>query len=223
MNWTIIDGLVARGSYGKSFNAPQPSAYVPSSGRRILLQSRAIPNGGGATTAVAYINEGPATLDPQEATTYSFGIDFNPPGSGFAGGATYWHLEVPNAFGAPSLSSPTILNEANVYPGLITLNPTQAQLDALLVPPGRFCQDFTGGAPVPCTQFGYTANRITAIVDARNGNLAKVEAAGVDLEASYRFEPTSVGTFALGFTATRMTKYDLQATSASPTVDQLNQ
>lgn len=209
VNWSPAVGLIFRGSYGTSFRAPLFSQLRGNS-QGLFAQNYSDPTIGGALRAGVALSGGNLNLSPETATTYSFGMDYEPsflPRAKLS--VTYFDINYTNQI-TSYLSDLTILNRESQFAGtgIITRNPTQAQVDLL-----RATYPVLGGViPVPLTLF----------VDGRTNNLGVTLAKGIDFQFSYRIPTASMGDFSLGLNGTYFTQYKVALTPTAPLVDQLN-
>jgi iron complex outermembrane receptor protein len=112
INWSPIDAVTLRGSYGTSFRAPTiPEIYGNSN--NLFVQNYSNP-AGGTIVGVALSGQN-LDLDPETATTWSVGADIEP----FARlrlGLTYWSVDYDNQVIA-NLSNLAILGSEAFYAG----------------------------------------------------------------------------------------------------------
>jgi iron complex outermembrane recepter protein len=178
-NWEVINGLTLRGTYGKSFHAPQLSDLkaiddlyfpLPSLPAGIIFT----PHTGGPYNVVLLAGGNP-NLKPEKATTWSLGADYNPT---FAPhlrlNATYFDINYTDLVVVP-------FDKAFVTPAL-----TQ-----LLVTPGPFTDSQFAALTAGLTQAfpsSFTPAETSYILDARRRNLGGSHVKGMDFNAVYRFE-----------------------------------
>lgn len=212
VNWTPVDGLVLRGSYGTSFRAPTlPQIYGNSS--QLFVQNYQNPLGGAPIVGVAR-SGGNLGLKPETATTWSFGADFQPVRN-LKLSATYFSVDYKNQVVA-LLSDLALLNRASQFngTGLLVQGAAAGQAVADLVSQGLAVSgSFPGGNPL----------NVTVYVDGRSQNLARSITKGIDFAANYRMETDSAGTFALNLSGTYLTCFKTSQTPAAPIISQLNQ
>jgi iron complex outermembrane receptor protein len=93
INWSPIDGIQLRGSYGTSFRAPTiPEIYGNSN--NMFVQNYQNPAGGSPIQGVALSGQNLA-LQPETATTWSVGADFDLVDN-LRIGVTYWDVDYEN-------------------------------------------------------------------------------------------------------------------------------
>ncbi|MBO9669904.1 MAG: TonB-dependent receptor [Sphingobium sp.] len=208
VNWTPIDTLTLRGSYGTSFRAPSfPEIYGNSN--RLFVQSYQNPTGGAPIVGVA-VSGANLNLKPETATTWSVGADWDAaPRLRFS--VTYFSVDYKNKIIA-LLSDLAVLTRASLYNGTgIILQGTDAAAKV---------QEFVNqGLSIA----GVLPNPVTLFVDGRNNNLGSSVTRGIDFSMNYRMPTTSAGTFGFNINGTYVTDYKTQQTPTAPAVSQLNQ
>ncbi len=211
VNWTPVDGVMLRGSYGTSFRAPTlPQIYGNTN--QLFNQNYQNPAGGSVIPGVAR-SGGNLNLQPETATTWSFGADFSPV-SNLKLSATYFSVDYRNQVIA-LLSDLAVLTRASQYDGtgLIVQGTAAGQAVAALVAQGLAVSGtFPGGNPL----------NVTVYVDGRSQNLARSITKGIDFTASYRMETEKAGTFGFSLSGTYLTSYRTAQAPNAPILDQLN-
>lgn len=225
LTYNPIDSLTLRATYGTSFRAP---SLVDTSEQihNIFIQNLTDPAGPGGVTRGIFHNGGRSTLQPEDAKTWSAGIDWRPTGalSGLLTSATYYEVDytnridvVPNtALTNPVVYAPYIVKRppASDVAGTAAFNALAASL--LCAPNTVPC------APNPDLQSPLEplAN-INAIVDGRRANLGSTKQQGVDVDLSYRFD-TSVGEWYTGVTVAKILDLTRQTAPGIPFVEVLD-
>jgi iron complex outermembrane receptor protein len=211
-----IDAVTLRATYGTSFRAP---SLVDTSEQihNIFIQNLTDPAGVGGVTRGIFHNGGRLTLTPEEATTWSFGVDWRPEGvlAGFAASATYYKVDytdridvVPNtALTNPSVYSPFIVRRPAA--GDVAGN---AAFNALV-------QTFLSNPDLQSPVEAVT--NINAIVDGRRANVGSTRQEGVDLDLSYRFE-SSFGAWYTGLNIAKITDLTRATAPGLPYIDVLD-
>jgi iron complex outermembrane receptor protein len=112
LSWKPFDSLTARVTYGTSFRAP---SLVDTSQQihNIFVQQLTDPTAPGGSVRGIFQNGGRGTLQPEEATTWSYGLDWTPREllSGFTASATYYKVDYTNRIDvvpATALTSPSV-------------------------------------------------------------------------------------------------------------------
>ncbi|MDP3552258.1 MAG: TonB-dependent receptor [Novosphingobium sp.] len=212
VNWTPVDGVKLRGSYGTSFRAPTiPEIYGNSN--NIFGQSYQNPAGGAPLQG--YALSGPnLDLKPETATSWSVGIDIDPtPSLHF--GLTYWDVNYKNQVLA-NLSNLSILGTEAQYAGTgIVLRGAAAatRVQELLA------QGVTlAGGSFP----GGSAANVTLFVDGRSQNLGVSITRGIDFVGSWRTDLGAEDALSFNLSGTYLTKYDVALTPSAPLIDRRN-
>lgn len=192
--WEPVLDLAVRGSYGTSYVAPNIGKTTRSFG----LPREGVNISGLGTINVYNMGGGNPDLESEEATTYSFGVDWTPAAiSGLRLAATYFDVSYTNLLYQPGTQD---LFFNPFFADRLILNPTPQQVaDAIAFsPPARAVPD-----------------RIDAIYATYTMNLGTREVGGLDLEASYQF-PTDFGDFRLGLNALHFMHFDQQILEDQP-------
>lgn len=212
VNWTPVEGVRLRASYGTSFRAPTiPEIYGNSN--NIFGQSYQNPAGGAPLQG--YALSGPnLDLKPETARTWSVGGDFDPlPGLTF--GVTYWDVKYENQVLA-NLSNLAILGTEAQYAGTgIILRGTAAAT--------RVQELLTSGVTLASGSFpGGSAANVTLFVDGRSQNLGVSNTRGLDFTSTYITDIGSNDTLTFNLSGTYLTKYEIAVTPTAPLVDRRN-
>jgi iron complex outermembrane receptor protein len=206
INWSPIDSLRVRGTYGESFRAPTFSQIYGNSSA-LFVQNYSDPTRGGAITQGITLSGGNLELEPETAATYTFGVDVTPtPESRIS--LTYFHIDYEKQI-TSYLSDLTILNRESQFAGtgIIVRNPDPA-----------FVANLVATKPIR----GVLPNPVTLYVDGRTNNLGTTIAAGLDLALDFNVDAGSAGLFGFGLMTTYFTDYDVAITPAADRIDQLN-
>jgi iron complex outermembrane receptor protein len=124
---------------------------------------------------------------------------------------TYYAIDYTGQIAQPAAADPfDILIQENQWAGVITRNPTQAQISAVCNRP-----DFVGSIS------SCLASAPAAIVDIRLANLASTQVSGLDLNVHQKID-SGVGRFNFGLQGSYVFHFDQAVTSTSPNVDILN-
>lgn len=203
LTWTIVEGLQARASYGRSFRAPSLGEVDPRSSG-FGLYGDTLPDAGGATSFGIGIAGGNGDLQPEEAKTWSAGFNFQPPAlDGLNIDLTYFSVDYENQIQA--LRGTSGILTSSLYARYVTRNPTRAQVDALLA----------SGLPLNTP---INAAQVTFIVDGRRQNLGTTLIRGIDFNLGYLWE-TGLGQFEASVNGTYFTRYETAAAPGAPLVD----
>jgi iron complex outermembrane receptor protein len=216
LTYNPIDSLTLRATYGTSFRAP---SLVDTSEQihNIFIQNLTDPTGPGGVTRGIFHNGGRATLTPEEAETWSYGIDWRPDGvlDGLAASATYYTVDytsridvVPNtALTNPVVYAPFIMRRPPASDAAATAEFNALVLSFLTNPDLQSAVE-----PV--------AN-INAIVDGRRANVGSTKQEGIDVDLSYRFD-TSFGNWYTGINVAKILDLTRSTAPGLPYVDVLD-
>jgi len=185
--------LEVRGSWGTSFLAPTLFQRYTQSGGIAGISST---NGGTQprTNAprVATSTSGTPTLEPQDATTYSFGAVVQP-FENFSVSVDYWHYRFNDLITTESAQA--------------VVNQDDESLAAGLGPTGRVVRD---GAGNPLQLF------------LKYFNAASLETSGIDFVSSYSHGFNKFGELRLDLNATYTGQYEYQASPTTPLFNGVN-
>jgi iron complex outermembrane receptor protein len=212
LSWTPIDAFTVRGSWGTSFRAPGLAENDPRSGGYGLYgDNLPCAHRPPATTCFGIgIAGGNADLQPEEATTWSIGLDFHPDSlPGLRASLTYFSLDYDKQIVGLRGTAGLLTNP--IYARYRVLDPSPAEVDALL----------SSGLPINSP---INAASVTYIQDGRRHNLGSTIAKGVDGNVQYQWQ-TGVGEFSAGLNASYFTKLTTSIGPGAPhvnVVDTLN-
>jgi iron complex outermembrane receptor protein len=205
--WSPAAGVRVRASYGTSFRAPNlPEVYATP----VISPSFLTRNGSNVLALVQY--GGNLDLEPEEATSWTAGIDYRPPRlPGLSLSASWFDIDFDGQIGQPVLNDvDNALTDPNYAPFVNLIdhaNPADvALLNALIA---RSTSAQTGLFP---------AGSYGAIVDARYVNTAQVQVRGVDLTATYGFS-RGEDRFELSANVSYLMDYQRRVTPTSPSVE----
>jgi iron complex outermembrane receptor protein len=180
LTYKPVDGVTVRATYGTSFRAP---SLVDTSEQihNIFIQNLTDPTSATGTTRGIFHNGGRSTLKPEEADTWSIGLDIRPVGtlSGLVFSATYYEVDYTDRI---DVVPNTALTSPNVYAPFIVRRPDPsdaagtAAFDALVQ---SFMSDPDLQNPAE------PVANINAIVDGRRANLGSLTQRGLDLNLAY--------------------------------------
>lgn len=206
IDWSPIEGLSFRGSYGTSFRAPSlGEIYNPNPALNVnnFVDPRS-PTG--RSDVLGWSDNNP-DLRPETAETYSFGFELAPKGiPGLRASGNYFNISY-NGQIARYLNVNTVLQQEAFYAPIIIRNYTPQFLASLL-------------ARLPVRNGVLPANPV--IIDARYRNLGALNVSGLDGTFSYRMD-TGIGQFRAAIAGTLFLKYDVAISQTSPFVSRLDQ
>jgi len=206
IDWAPIENLKFRATYGESFRAPT-FAQIYGNSSALYVQNYSDPTRGGAITQGVTLSGGNLALEPETASTYTFGVDYVA-AQDVRLNLSYFHIEYEKQI-TSYLSDLTILNRESQFAGtgIIVRNPDPAFIAGLVA-----TKPIRGVLPIP----------VTLYVDGRTNNLGTTIASGYDFMGSYAFEPGTAGKFEIGLSATYFDTYEVAITPAADRIDQLN-
>ncbi|WP_375268647.1 TonB-dependent receptor plug domain-containing protein [Phenylobacterium sp.] len=210
VNWEPIEGVGLRASYGQSFRAPGVRQVGATVGAYYLNAASAAvsandPTRGLAQVDTVYLLGGNRNLEPEEAETYSFGIDFNPTLlPDLRASLTYYNIEYTNVIGTP----PTALVFTDpTFASIVYRNPTQAELSGLL----SLAVPVNLPTPLPA---------IGNLLDLRLNNFGIRNTDGLDFFVNYRWQ-TSFGAVYAELSGNHVLGFDTQLSPGAPVSDSL--
>jgi iron complex outermembrane receptor protein len=208
LTWRPMEGLDLHASYGTSFRAPtladiNPAiAAVNRSNALTAQQAQALGLGNVSTLNFISTTGGTLGIQPEDATTYSVGVDYRPTWlSGLQVSVNYYNMEYRNRIDQPvqNVGAINALLGAPLYDSLITYNPlfygnrsglSQAEFNA------RLQEIFTSTTPT-LTGAVPAVTSVVAIARGNKANTGTLNTSGLDLNVSYTFD-TSMGTWRIG-------------------------
>jgi len=210
VNWELVEGVTLRGSYGTSFRAPGLRQVGATVGSYYLSAAQAVtlandPTRGAAQVNTVYLLGGNKDLKPEEATTYSFGVDVNPkPLPALRASLTYYNIEYTGVIGTPSV--PYVFTDPT-FAGQVYRNPTPDQLNALL----SIATPVNLPSPLPA---------IGNVLDLRLNNFGIRKTDGVDFDVNYRWT-TGFGSVFADLAGNYILDFDTQFSPGAPVSDSL--
>lgn len=207
LNWTPMDGLKVHASYGTSFRAPLLSELVgPLKG--VFVQTYSDPLSPAGTSVGYTLGGGNTKLQPETATTYSFGVDYQP---------------IPNARLSLNYFNINYKDQISSYLSDLTILQQSAQLGSLITRcPSATCTSLINQYVVPGPVFGPILAHPSVFVNGVELNLGTTKTQGVDLLANYSLPTDHWGTWSAGLAGTLTFKYDVAFTPGGQGFDELN-
>jgi outer membrane cobalamin receptor len=220
--WSPNKAVTMRASYATAFRAP--ALIELGSTNFALLQNASDPQNGGANSPVLFIQGDNANLGPEEADTWSAGVDFRV-GSGTTISIGYFNVDYTGRIEQPTINAdrPLVLQRADRFPGLINRNPTAAEAAAILaLDSDGFISNSTGTPFNPATDdiLAVFPNLIT--FDNRTANIAVEQVDGLDFRIDSTHKLTA-GDLTFGANASYMLGHDRSVTATSPSFELLNE
>lgn len=177
VNWEPVEGVTVRASYGTSFRAPGLRQVGATVGSYYLSASQSAtyandPTRGATQVNTVYLLGGNRDLQPEEATTYSFGAAVNPTFlPDLRASLTYYNIEYTDVIGTPTV--PYVFTDPT-FAALVYRNPTPTRLNALLA----LAAPVNLPAPLPA---------IGNVLDLRLNNFGIRNTDGLDFDVNYRW------------------------------------
>lgn len=212
IHWVPLDSLKLRASWGRSFRAPKLDDLYDTSQNAsglVLLPDPKSPTG----QSLVLVTQGNnPNLKPETAKSWTAGFDLVPEfDPDFALSLTYYSVDYTGQIAIPDTADPFhILNQESEWAGVITRNPSSAQIASVCNRP-----DYQGSIAA-CL-----ASAPAAIVDDRIANLSSTKTSGLDINLHEKLT-TDVGVFNFGFIGNYVFHFDQSVTDTSPSVDILN-
>lgn len=210
VNWSPLVNMTVRGSYGTSFRAPLFADLFGNSSA-MFVEGFPDPTIGGASRQGVFQSGGNPNLQPETATTWTVGFDWEPeaiPGARIS--MTYFDVEYEKQI-QQYLGDNNILNREAQFAGTgIILRDGAAA--------SRIQDLFAQGLNVAR---GVLPNPVTLYVDGRPNNLGVSNTNGIDFQILYQWSH-STGDYSLSFGGMYLTKYKLAITPTGDKLDKLN-
>jgi iron complex outermembrane recepter protein len=211
VRWQAVPSLAVRGTYGTSFTAPLLNDLNPALEFAVPVPNED-PRTGGVTN-ILLVAGGNSSLRPQEATSWTTGLDWTPDFiPSLQVSLTYFRIDFDNRITNPSAEIDTfgaLQDEDRLGPEIIQRNPPASLVQ-------RFASD-----PAFVNPLEIDLSTIGVLVDSRVQNLSEVKTKGVDLSLSSDVN-TRFGTIAFGLTSTYLLSFDTKFSSGSPSVETRN-
>lgn len=205
INWSPLDGLMLKGSYGTSFRAPNlQDLPLLRTGAGLAVVTWLDPLSPSGSSVGLSLNAGNPDLRPESAKTWSGTIEWKPNSiPGFNASATYFSIDYRDVIGFPPRTANSLLDPN--YAFAVTRNPSDSLIQSYLN------QGFTiAGVRPPTIAFFYNGQ-------ARN--LGSIYNDGIDFSLAYDTD-TSFGNLSFGLNGTYVMNYDVAITQLAPPVEQ---
>jgi outer membrane receptor protein involved in Fe transport len=219
--WQPIDSLTLRGAYSTAYRAP--SLYMLSfsgvSNQAVLniLPDPFAPGGTSPTLVLAGSNP---DLEPEEAKTWSFGVDYEPEFARWASLSISWfQIEYEGRIDQPAVNRLSVLTTPELYGHLTNRNPDADQLAQYLA-----TSRFENGTNVPFdpnTQSLLDVFPNLVVFDNRRTNISEQTVRGLDFRLNTRFD-TDFGLLTFGLNGTHYLELDRRTTPTSPSFQQFD-
>lgn len=211
-----VDWISIHGAWGKSFNAPSLADSDLATANTLFVLSGSAAGAFAPPVAltptpyptynngqIVAIRGNKPGIRPQSATTWTLGVDLQPPVvPGLALGVTYYNIDFKDFIGLPPFQA---VNElyANFGSVITTTGATPAQQAALLAAlqnagaAANVCRDASAAIACPTVDAAF-ANGVYAFFDARKQNVGAAKVSGLDFNLNYRKETGFGSIFANG-------------------------
>ncbi len=204
-DWTLLDGVRLFGNWGTSFVAPNMGLItaifgVPQPG----ISDRVGTSTVNSTLDIYNLGGGNPKLEPEEATSSSFGLNWKPAfATGLSMGVTYYQVEYSNLIYKPTRAD-VLRNAAFVDSRVLGV---QGPANVYAPLSAAYIAQLIAAAPpqtpiTPGQTFNMSFNSFAI-------NLGTRKHAGFDVNVNYDFD-TRIGKWGLGVVANKQTKYDEQ-------------
>jgi outer membrane receptor protein involved in Fe transport len=173
LRWAPLADVSLRGSYGKSFRAPNGSEEITKNTPAYIFNYD-VSNPAGPGLIPALILAGGKTLSAERARTLNFGVQYSPLNfQGFTASLDYYDIRYADRIVEPPIA-PNVLQQPTIYGSLISPVASdaaaQAIVNAVTAAGGQFFDEIGTGA-----------TGVRYLYDARQQNAAVVLQSGLDL------------------------------------------
>jgi iron complex outermembrane receptor protein len=198
LTYKPAEDFTLRGTWGKSFRAPSLTQINNIGDQVVLIPNISNPGGltpnNGLSYDVILPYGGNPHLQPERANTYSVGFDFKPefvPSLVLSG--TFFSVKYSNLIDVALDNN--IYNDPSLEAAVVTFDPTQAQINALIA--GKVLNGTFASLTLPGDR--------TILIDDLFKNYGSRTIQGIDFGPSYAFHP-GFASFTTGITGTYFTK-----------------
>lgn len=205
--WRPLRGVALRGSYSRSFRAPEFRDLAGTGGnlyQTVVLDDPLSPSGTSVVLGLFGLSD---NIGPERADSWTAGIDIDPRAlPGVTASATYFDIRYRDRIGSVSVDYLNFLTRRDLYAAVVDDDPDVETL-------ARYFDD-----PLFFDPLGVTPADIDAIVDGLTRNLSVVNVRGVDLDLGYE-RAVAGGTAAVGLAGTYLIAIDQQITATAPAIN----
>lgn len=204
VQWEPVRGFSLRGTYGKSFRAPD----LDQSGGIDMASAQYSrdPLSPSGRSYIVFLNGGNPGLQAERSTSYTAGFDLNISDlPNFNLSATYFHILFKDRIATPPASGANYLGDPTVAL-FVQRNPPLSLVESYFALPGFTDTQRLG------------PNAVTAIFDNRFANIVTSEQSGIDLTAGYTWS-TDCGQFGLNASVAHLITYAFQPDATIPAVN----
>jgi len=210
IDWEPIEGVTLRGTYGQSFRAPGMRQVGATVGAYYLDAATAAvaardPSRGADQVNTVILLGGNRDLQPENARTYSLGIDWEPTAlPDLSVSATVYDIEFTDVIGTPP--SALVFTDPT-FASIVYRDPSAQQLASLL----SLAVPVDLPSPLPA---------VGNVLDQRLNNFGVRETRGMDFDVSYNWS-TGFGSVFAGLAGNYIFNFDTQLSPAAPVSDSL--
>ncbi|CCA90030.1 TonB-dependent receptor (plasmid) [Novosphingobium sp. PP1Y] len=235
VNWDVVEGLRLRGSWSRSFRAPNLIEIGPQFFTNITVANQAnaagdptIPiNVGNNQTTVVRVTGGNASLSPEKAKTLTFGFDFKPvdlPGLNIS--STYYDISYSGqiiTLQGPSTQFLSNATNRQIYADYIVA--ASQPSNCLPSDQSTWAQIYRDTFAIPTSSGGNidVSNicNAKAVIYGRNTNASSVRQRGIDVQASYGWEAAG-SEWRIDISGTKIISNKLQVVPGGAVLDALD-
>jgi iron complex outermembrane recepter protein len=227
VSWSANKALTLRAAYSTAFRAPDLYALNQPFGSGAFLINETDPTQAGASVPTLIVQGKNAALQPEEADTWSVGLDYSFPGvPNTRVSLSYFDIEYHGRIDIPANGDDrfTVLENEARYPGLIDRSPSPAEVDEILeevLAQGAFGNNIPEVPFDPETQDLLAVFPNLVVFNNRINNIASETMRGIDLTLSGNVM-AAIGDLSFALNAAYYLEYSRRLTSTSPTIEQLN-
>ncbi|RYG37541.1 MAG: TonB-dependent receptor, partial [Burkholderiales bacterium] len=210
--WEPVEALRVRGTYGRSFRAPSLTQLDRTGGSHFLFEDTVAGQG---AVILSVVNYSEADLSAETASTYTFGVDFEPGDTGLRLGATYYNIDYKDRIDVAPQGGLDPFATPNLLPDVIYRPPSAAYIEKALTETRLLANATSVSLADPTAAAAALFARPDVwVYDNRFRNLALSKQEGIDFNASQSFA-TAWGDISLGASITHILKYDQQGSATS--------
>lgn len=227
VTWQFARDWRLRGAYSSAFRAPAFFEYASSGNTGVLVSVPDPVLNNEMRTVLLWGGSDNPTLRPEEADTWSIGVDFAPEAvPGLRLSLSYFDVSYAGRVDLPFYSSvegQLVLQRESQYAGLIDRTPTPQTVAAILESlDGQPVINNSGAVWDPAAQSLLNAIPDLVVFDRRTANLAQENVSGVDFGGSFTVD-TSIGRFTTALNAAYTLNHTRNITRTSPAIEMLDE
>lgn len=201
--WRITPELTARATISRSFRAP--SMYELTRDYFVSILDARDSQSPTGLTRIGYVGGTGRPLGPETADNFNATLNYEPSQApGLKASLSYYDVKYDNRLAAPDPSFAYATNISSAPAALLTRNPSQAEVDALLAA----ARGYRVYSPNPAVPIG-------ALIDARSTNVASTHMSGFSAAVSYA-RAFDTGSLSVSWDANYLTRFDEQLLPSAP-------